>query len=1036
MAFRYSEINDTFRRTSPQRLLEHLDQELVAAGWVREGLDPASIRLPEPVLTEPAEDLRALMRSHGPVAMWDWSAQQGDLNDLRDLISGIPTAPATSDDSPSEIATQQPSLVATVPGSLTVPRNADRLETVAANTFGFKRGIDVEVSFDDGATWQACLNGQPIPGLEEHADLTGKTMLVRARLTTGPGFAADTVLRELRVEVEGAAQAVSELFDDEQSWLTGELDAVAVQSDGSLKLVPQYTDHDFSALDAGKWQLAGSALVQDDWVRLSYLATSTPAAQGWLKHVAPLGPWNIDVEFDVFMNGNQDDYWRVYWACDTHLDGTVTEGYFLDFDPFETAGEVAGPARLKLGRFEGGTEVVLAQAALPFALNDSVWRRARLTVESGWVRVRIDDAPRMSFHIEDYAPQNAMFGFQGGSGSHYNENRVRNVRIFERTQMPVFLYRLFDDMASEDYANFSIRDQQPEYARVYTTSSIYSSADAQIRYPDIGPIDPTRFTHLAVRYRWVSGTVRPPEVFFTNARRTSWNNDQRVIAADAYIADGEWHTMYIDLTSHQYWEHSDVTGIRFDWTDQRSHEMDLSWVRLQGPPGSAGDGLWLGPAIDVSAIDDVASSRISWKPIERASDEAALECWYMPDAGSYDSWIVPVWIGPFGSTDGRLGHYFSQSVRNTSSTAQMRFYKPDGGYIEASNIGTFPNRMRHLVGTVTPEATKLYLDGQLIAEGAGDDLDRLRGAPLFVGSGPNGQNPAHGRYGPVALYPKALSAEEVQELYVTGRPLADRRFAGTDRIDYPLYNRTEEWARTEYGPFAYRHPASGEVLWFMAGFDWANVNDDYNITLHLLLTVRDDYREEAPEVLYHLSLYYLDTAAGHEAPAYRFGVGEDGFYALQLNGNAWGGMAVERLPDGSWLMQQHRTTDLYVTPPAGVRVTTMPGTTGTTADSYYFGVLRLDEHGEASYLGLADTMQLSLHSDRRNNIDRRAPGTVHKLGYYLNHPQLGLFESRLIRRYWVGDGQHQPGRVNEGGAVYERIVGWAGTHSDQYWRVN
>lgn len=107
-----------------------------------------------------------------------------------------------------------------------------------------------------------------------------------------------------------------------------------------------------------------------------------------------------------------------------------------------------------------------------------------------------------------------------------------------------------------------------------------TSADPWIEMYSIGSFNPSSYTHIVMKYRVVSGIGNETMVFFLNSRRTSPNGDQRVTG---YLNnDGNWHTMLINGSAHIFWNNSNITGFRLDYTDASSHRLEIDYVGLVG----------------------------------------------------------------------------------------------------------------------------------------------------------------------------------------------------------------------------------------------------------------------------------------------------------------------------------------------------------------------------------------------------------------------------------------------------------------------
>lgn len=101
--------------------------------------------------------------------------------------------------------------------------------------------------------------------------------------------------------------------------------------------------------------------------------------------------------------------------------------------------------------------------------------------------------------------------------------------------------------------------------------------------PRIGSFDPNTYKYFQIRYKVTAGNPElGAEIFFTNARRTQADADQRV--SGDLISDGEWHILTIDASSHQYWTNSNITGWRFDYCRNDGVTMEIDYIALTNAP--------------------------------------------------------------------------------------------------------------------------------------------------------------------------------------------------------------------------------------------------------------------------------------------------------------------------------------------------------------------------------------------------------------------------------------------------------------------
>ncbi len=96
-------------------------------------------------------------------------------------------------------------------------------------------------------------------------------------------------------------------------------------------------------------------------------------------------------------------------------------------------------------------------------------------------------------------------------------------------------------------------------------------------YP-IGSFSPSIYKYIQIRYRVLSGNAGGPEIFFTNSNSAVAVASQMVTGT--YIADGNWHVLNIDMSTHPLWANSNITGWRFDWCTDIGVTMDVDYISL------------------------------------------------------------------------------------------------------------------------------------------------------------------------------------------------------------------------------------------------------------------------------------------------------------------------------------------------------------------------------------------------------------------------------------------------------------------------
>ena len=108
-----------------------------------------------------------------------------------------------------------------------------------------------------------------------------------------------------------------------------------------------------------------------------------------------------------------------------------------------------------------------------------------------------------------------------------------------------------------------------------------TSNDPMIFMYNVGSFDPQVFRYMEIRYKMESGTpATGVETFFTSSQYPVETGEQRV-GIDNLIADGQWHTCYLDMWSNpRYRTGGNITGWRYDWANNAGVTMELDYIRL------------------------------------------------------------------------------------------------------------------------------------------------------------------------------------------------------------------------------------------------------------------------------------------------------------------------------------------------------------------------------------------------------------------------------------------------------------------------
>ena len=119
-----------------------------------------------------------------------------------------------------------------------------------------------------------------------------------------------------------------------------------------------------------------------------------------------------------------------------------------------------------------------------------------------------------------------------------------------------------------------------------------------------------------------------------------------------------------------------------------------------------------------------------------------------------DDWLITNQVAP---TDSSKGYY----IRIDSPSYAMRFYAGTGpsARVVATTINL--NEWYHVVGNIDANSTNLYVNGVLVSTTSGGVIDYTGVQGLTIGADNTNQRDTPGPIGPIRIYDRALTAEEV-----------------------------------------------------------------------------------------------------------------------------------------------------------------------------------------------------------------------------------------------------------------------------------
>jgi hypothetical protein len=123
-----------------------------------------------------------------------------------------------------------------------------------------------------------------------------------------------------------------------------------------------------------------------------------------------------------------------------------------------------------------------------------------------------------------------------------------------------------------------------------------------------------------------------------------------------------------------------------------------------------------------------------------------------------DDWLITNQVSP---TDSSKGYY----IRIDSPSYDMRFYAGTGGSAKIVATTIELNKWYHVVGNIDANSTNLYVNGELVSTTSGGIIDYTGVQGLTIGADNTNQRNTPGPVGPIKIYDRALTAQEVLQNY-------------------------------------------------------------------------------------------------------------------------------------------------------------------------------------------------------------------------------------------------------------------------------
>jgi hypothetical protein len=355
-------------------------------------------------------------------------------------------------------------------------------------------------------------------------------------------------------------------------------------------------------------------------------------------------------------------------------------------------------------------------------------------------------------------------------------------------------------------------NQSYEGSNRFTSTSV----DPMIMMYNIGSFDPNIYKYIAYKYRVLSGTAGNLELFFTNSQYSVATGG--ISKSTSLNSDGEWHTAFLDMSTHAKWTDSNITGWRFDWATTSGVTMEIAYVGITSGTSFGVEDTYT-RAVNASECS-VTNGLVAWYPLQGDAKELVdrkdgVVTGAVPDGrgylfdGSNDrvTSSVPLlgngnphsfcfWfklnsaissrVDPFTMGNAATNQYSSIDVNSTS--INWYFYSNDTTASFTPAVGQWYFLAASYAGGAANNTNKkLYINAQPLSLSAGSStVSALPDNPNLGIGYDRGRSTAYfpGNIADVRIYNRALSAEEIDILYNTTNPESETKMKLTEDCVY------------------------------------------------------------------------------------------------------------------------------------------------------------------------------------------------------------------------------------------------------------
>jgi hypothetical protein len=271
------------------------------------------------------------------------------------------------------------------------------------------------------------------------------------------------------------------------------------------------------------------------------------------------------------------------------------------------------------------------------------------------------------------------------------------------------------------------------------------------------------------------------------------------IGADEYGASSDSKDFTRDAGMVSWWYLDESIGTRYDGSGTSNNDLtDINTVTSLSTSGNsvkegAAAASFVRTSSETLSITDASQTGLD------ITGNITMVAWMRPST-------IPADMGICGKTDGNLNRSYYLYIENTGPVLKAKVSATGGGAAQPYGATTLSaNTWYHVALVYNGTDIRLYLNGSLDSNGANNPLTYSSGiyngtGDFAIGSRGNVDDFFDGQIDEVAVFNRALSADEIQEIYENGLNGVTRMRPDAAQPPVPYFGRSiGENTGTVYG---------------------------------------------------------------------------------------------------------------------------------------------------------------------------------------------------------------------------------------------